>query len=116
MKLVFKVFEGEQHFKQSSDQLKISFDSLEINPLKLQSFTLIYQMMVSPFPKEISINDINYILNFIEDDLNIISTGSSLMSKNITIGINKDQLLFLNFITNQGKMETLYSQMKLKRN
>lgn len=38
------------------------------------------------------------------------------MSKNITMGINKDSLLFLNFITIHGKMETLYSQMKLKRN
>jgi hypothetical protein len=54
MKTVFRVFEEEQHFRQSSDQLKLSFDQLEINPVKLSSFTLLFQMSISPFPKEIS--------------------------------------------------------------
>jgi hypothetical protein len=38
------------------------------------------------------------------------------MSKNIVMGLNKDSLFFLNFVTQQGKLETMYSQMKLKRN
>jgi len=29
----------------------------------------------------------------------VISTGSSLMAKNIVMGINKDNLFFLNFVT-----------------
>lgn len=54
MKTVFRVYEDEQQFRQSSDQLKITFDSLEINPIKLESFSLIFQFIISPFPKEIS--------------------------------------------------------------
>lgn len=31
------------------------------------------------------------------------------MSKNIVMGVNKDALFFLNFITSLGKLETIYS-------
>lgn len=54
-----------------------------------------FQMSVFNQLKDIS--TINNLLK--EDDLNIISTGSSLMSKNIVLGINKDGLFFLTFIT-----------------
>ncbi|CAD8068820.1 unnamed protein product [Paramecium primaurelia] len=104
MDLQFQVMLDAKEFKQSTDQVKISFDELEIQPLKVHSFSILFQIIISPFPKEI------------KDDLNVLSTGSSLMSKNMTFGINRDQLFFFNFQLMTGKMETLYSQMKIKRN
>lgn len=77
--------------------MKVSFDELEIQPLKVRSFAIIFSLVISPFPKEI------------KDDLNVLSTGSSLMSKNLTFGINRDQLFFLSFQLVTGKIETLYS-------
>ena len=35
----------------------------------------------------------------IKDDVNIMQTGNSLMSRNITIGINREELLFVSFLT-----------------
>ncbi|CAK81396.1 unnamed protein product (macronuclear) [Paramecium tetraurelia] len=104
MDLQFQVMLEAKEFKQSTDQVKVSFDELEIQPLKVHSFSILFQIIISPFPKEI------------KDDLNVLSTGSSLMSKNMTFGINRDQLFFFNFQLMTGKMETLYSQMKIKRN
>ncbi|CAD8086496.1 unnamed protein product [Paramecium sonneborni] len=104
MDLQFQVMLDPKDFRQSTDQVKVSFDELEIQPLKLHSFSILFQIIISPFPKEI------------KDDLNVLSTGSSLMSKNMTFGINRDQLFFFNFQLMTGKMETLYSQMKIKRN
>ncbi|CAD8071067.1 unnamed protein product [Paramecium primaurelia] len=104
MDLQFQVMFDAKEFKQSTDQEKVSFDELEIQPLKVHSFSILFQIVISPFPKEI------------KDDLNVLSTGSSLMSKNMTFGINRDQLFFFNFQLMTGKMETLYSQMKIKRN
>ena len=87
MKLIFPILNEQCSFKQSSDQIKVSFEKLDINSSKIQSFTIAFQFMLDSNPK------------LIKDDVNIMQTGNSLMSRNITVGINREELLFVSFLT-----------------